>query len=81
MGVQARHNYTDPFQFSLVKVNLELLNETALNCSQNRKCKTNYFYSLEGSVAIRILCMFYSIPDPDLLVRGTDPAPDPSLSS
>ena len=26
--VQARQNYTDPFQFSLIKVNLDLLNES-----------------------------------------------------
>jgi hypothetical protein len=31
-------------------------------------------------VRIRRICMFFGLPDPDPLVRGTDPDPDPDPS-
>ncbi len=40
---------------------------------------------LQGSILIRRIRMFSGLPDPDILVRGTDPDPDqnpdPSLFS
>jgi ankyrin repeat protein len=36
-----------------------------------------YFLPVLG-IRIRRIRMFFGLPDPDLLVRGADPAPDPS---
>jgi hypothetical protein len=36
------------------------------------------YYAMLG-IRIRRIRMFLGLPDPDTLVRGTDPAPDPSF--
>ncbi len=62
---------------ALVTLHLALEDRPAAAAALKAATEWNLKNKVRGVGTVR---MFLGFPDPDALVRGTDPAPDPSLS-